>query len=207
MQIALTAKPSYWSGHHTVTNGSILVEEAPEPKNDRWRMANDKLRGELTERPPWRGAAFDRSQTAGVITRKMVALPCVTLGGGSRKCLGAWLLGKFRILEETETLQVVAASRNVRGSRPPRHADYWQSLCFKDRLLTQEGQKRLSSKGAGRPHAPICHLSSVIGHLSFPPHPHSFKVLSIHSAVWENTLWTWTLIGSPSRLVPSGKVT
>jgi hypothetical protein len=37
--------------------------------------------------------------------------------------------------------------------------------------------------------------------------PHSFNVLSIHSAVWENTLWTCTLIDSPSRLVPSGKVT
>ena len=112
-------------------------------------MTNGRSTGELTQRPPWRGAAFDRSQTAGVTTRKIVALPCVTLGGGSRKRLGVWLLGKFRILEATKTLQVVAASRNVRGSRPPRRADYWQSLCFKHRFLTQDGQKRLPSR-AGR---------------------------------------------------------
>jgi hypothetical protein len=62
VQIALTAKPSYSSDHYAVANGSILVEEAPEPENDRWQMTNERLRGELTQRPPWRGAAFDRPE-------------------------------------------------------------------------------------------------------------------------------------------------
>ena len=52
-------------------------------------------------------------------------------------------------------------------------------------------------QGAG-----ICHLS-----FSGPGSAHSCNVLSIHSAVCENMFWTWALIGSPSRLVPSGKVT
>ena len=92
-----------------------------------------------------------------------MALPCVTLGGGSRKRLGVWLLGKFRILEATETLQVVAASRNVRGSRPPpRHADYGNRFVFKDRFFNP-GRSKAAPQGRrarSRVNLPfvICHF-------------------------------------------------
>ena|ERR1700751_3879576 len=57
MQIALTTKPSYSSGHHAVANGSILIEEASEPENDRWQMTNDRLAVEV-------GRHLEGSQTS-----------------------------------------------------------------------------------------------------------------------------------------------
>jgi hypothetical protein len=74
----------------------------------------------------WRGAAFDRSEAAGVTALKIVAVTCVILGGGSRKRLDAWLLLRCWIVpyQSWRRLQVVATPRNVRGSRLPTPANY-----------------------------------------------------------------------------------
>ena len=58
-----------------------------------------------------------------MIARKILALPNVVLAGGSRERLNAWIArAVFYRSDQTKTLQVVATSGDVRGSRLPTHA-------------------------------------------------------------------------------------
>jgi hypothetical protein len=72
----------------------------------------------------WRGAAFDCCRTHRMIARGKSWRYRRRAAGGSRERLHAWIARTvFYNVDQTKTLQVVAASGDVRGSRLPTHGE------------------------------------------------------------------------------------
>jgi hypothetical protein len=108
----------------------------------------------------WRGAAFNCCRIHRMIARKTLALPYVVQQAAPGNVSTRWITrAVFYRRDQTKTLQVMAASGDVRGRRLPTHAESGK-LNVPITLVQLRTVKSGSPPGDGRAYPPrsVCPL-------------------------------------------------